>query len=526
VQAGIRTRLVLRASSKANLDRRQIWFQNRRQMTRRKSRPLLPHEVISNFYSNQYPHIAPSSSLSTNDSSLQQNQSSQSSVFSSQVAIDSRPSSQPVVKAADSIVDNAEAPLAGSGTIESHITAQEAKDNSHGSAEPTEIATSLSVTIGKLYDQPTNLIRSLSQTLPTKRHPGYFANRRSAPFMVHDEHGSAIQSSDLSNLVQGDSNQKPSRASQTLKRTSSLVRLSLSLDGKAEVTTRTGNTPSPPRSKPTAMGDAGPRPHVGLQRSYSALEPSDKSAQDSFSVPSTRRSMAGRSRDARTWEFYCDSDARNALTEQAEREESGSATAAISLIRSRSQNNKVMTPNPNKRNAYSQKPESTKRFKAEGPRSSKPKLVRAISSIARLQTTNGGSQKQNAVQATHKKSKSGSQSAIQEGDWDSDKENWEPGTHTSNPGRRRLANPTQAARILEESLLVPSQSASLDALMHRESTRTSQSSLKGSSSEEKENSVLDADDEVAAFMGESVPREVEDLDCVQHLLSLSQAAWQ
>ena len=44
--------------------------------------------------------------------------------------------------------------------------------------------------------------------------------------------------------------------------------------------------------------------------------------------------MSGRSRGARTWEFYCDSGARNASTEQAEREESGSATAAIEMIRS------------------------------------------------------------------------------------------------------------------------------------------------------------------------------------------------
>ena len=51
-------------------------------------------------------------------------------------------------------------------------------------------------------------------------------------------------------------------------------------------------------------------------------------------VPYSRHSMSGRSRGARTWEFYCDSDARNALTEQAEREESGSATAAFEMIRS------------------------------------------------------------------------------------------------------------------------------------------------------------------------------------------------
>jgi len=494
-------------------------------MTRRKSRPLLPHEVILSFCSNQYPHIAPFSSLSTNYSSLQQNQSSQGSVLSSQTTVDSCPPTQAVMKAADAMVNDSEAPLASSATNESHHAAEEAKDEAHGPGKSTEIAAPSTLSIGKIYDHPTNLIRSLSQTLPNKRHPGYFANRRSASFIVHDEHGSTASSSGSNKLVQKNPNQECSEPSQPLKRTSSLVRLSLSLDGKAEVTTRTGNTPSPLRSKPAAIGDAAPRPHVGLQRSYSALESSDKSAQESFSVPFPRRSMAGRSRDARTWEFYCDSDARNALTEQAEREESGSATAAISLIRSLSQNNKVMTPNPNKRNAHTQKPDFTKRFKAEDPKSSKPKLARATSSVARLQTIDG-SQKQKVAQATHQKLKSGSQTALYEGDGDSDKENWEPGTQASNPRRRRPANSKQAVRILGENLFVPSQSASLDALMHRESTKTSRSSINGSSSEEKENSVPDVDHEVAAFLDEPVSREVEDLDCVQHLLSLSQAAWQ
>lgn len=237
--------------------------------------------------------------------------------------------------------------------------------------------------------------------------------------------------------------------------------------------------------------------------------------------------MTGRSRDARTWEFYCDSDTRNALTEQAELEESGSATAAIGLIRSRSNASKVMTPNPNKRNAHSQKPDSTKRLKADVQGTGKPKLARATSSVARLQTANSNGQTQKAMKMGEKKPKEGSQTDIwQEYDGDSDKENWEPGTQSSNPRRRRPEHSHQAARILEESFRVPSQSSSLDALMNRESTTSRSSFTKSSSSEEKENSGPEVDDEIAAFMGESGPRGVEDLDCVQNLLSLSQAAWQ
>ena len=60
----------------------------------------------------------------------------------------------------------------------------------------------------------------------------------------------------------------------------------------------------------------------------------EASVEQNDQATSARRDVGQveRSRDARTWEFYCDSDARNALTEQAEREEKGSATAAIGLI--------------------------------------------------------------------------------------------------------------------------------------------------------------------------------------------------
>lgn len=352
-----------------------------------------------------------------------------------------------------------------------------------------------------------------------KRRSGYLANRRSAPFILPDDHcyhtHPQKEEAGQTSSVDGDT-----KASQSVERKSSQVRLSLSLDGKAEVTTRTGMTPSPPKSQPVPLSNSTPRVNLGLQRSFSAVEPLKRPVGGAFQMPYSRRPMAGRSRDARTWEFYCDSDARNALTEQAEREEKGSATAAIGLIRSRSQNNKVMTPNANKRNAHTQKPESTKRLKGDGIKSGKPKLVRATSSFARLQTINGNCMKQRPAKVGGKDPKSSSQPAIYQAcEGDSDKENWEPGTQMSNPRRRGPAGLQRVNRILEESLHVPSQSSSLDALMSRQSSAKS-------SRNEKWNSSSEGDEEVAAFMGEDAPREEEELDCVQNLLSLSQAAWQ
>ena len=388
-----------------------------------------------------------------------------------------------------------------------------------GATQVNQRSASWAGSVHKAISDPSIYAKSISQTAPTKRRPSYLANRRSAPFILQDDHCDPAQppKEEYGRTTSVDDSTK---LSQSVERTSSQVRLSLSLDGKAEVTTRTGMTPSPPRSQAVALSNSAPRVNLGLQRSFSAVEPLKKPAGGAFQMPYSRRPMAGRSRDARTWEFYCDSDARNALTEQAEREEKGSATAAIGLIRSRSQNNKVMTPNANKRNAHAQNPESTKRLKGDGSKTGKPKLARATSSFARLQTINGNSVKQRPAKVGDKDPKPSSQPAIyQEYEGDSDKENWEPGTQMSNPRRREPAGFQRVNRILEESLHVPSQSSSLDALMNRRSSAKN-------SNNEKWNSNFEVDEEVAAFMDENAPHEEEELDCVQNLLSLSQAAWQ
>ena len=491
-------------------------------MTRRKSKPLLPHEIFPNLQSSQ----GNSSDLSTLESSQQQNFSSQSTAFLSQPLVQKqgKPSVDAVANESATFSDVA-------GKSGGSAIAQGSGKISEDSAKPTDMSTTLDKIADKGQPSITSLIRSLSQTAPTKRRPGYLANRRSASFVIHDETKNdppSALTSGISLTGQVTNASGVLGPADTLKQTSSHVRLSMSIDGKAEVTTRTGSTPSPPRSQPgsTTMNPVS-RSKTGLQRSYSALEPCNKSFSDAMPVPYTRRSMTGRSRDARTWEFYCDSDARNALTEQAEREERGSATAVIGLIRSCSNSSKLLTPNPNKRNAHSQKPDSTKRLKADFQKTGKPKLARATSSVARLQTANSNGQTQKATFEGEKKSKGDSQSAVwQEYDGDSDKENWEPGTQSSSHRRRRPGHSHRAARILEENFHVPSQTSSLDAMMNRKGNTSRGSIAKSSGSEEKENSGPEVDDEIAAFMGESGPREVEDLDCVQNLLSLSQAAWQ
>ena len=491
-------------------------------MTRRKSRPLLPHEVFSNFQSSQEDagEHANFSSSSAHESSQQQHSSSQSTANTSQSDMLNLDNTRQGKALEDAVVNQT---VMRSEIAGDKIIARDLLKVSESSVKATGMSAS-----DKKVDsrQPPikSLIRSLSQTAPNKQRPGYLANRRSASFVVDKE----IRNPPFRmGPTQGTSDALVSAP--THKQTSSSrVRLSMSLEGKAEVTTRTGDTPSPPRSQPVSTTiKPNPRSNTGLQRSYSALEPSSKSVSDVMPVPYTRRSMTGRSRDARTWEFYCDSDARNALTEQAEREESGSATAVIGLMRSCSNSSKVMTSNPNKRNAHTQKPDSTKRFKADCQRTGKLKLACTTSSVARLQTANSDRPTQKATNVGEKRPKGVSETEIwQDYEWDSDKENWEPGTQSSNPRRPRPERSHQATRILEESFRVPSHASSLDALMNCEDNISRRSVTKSSSSEEKENSGPEVDDEIRTFMGETGPREVEDLDCVQNLLSLSQAAWQ
>ena len=502
-------------------------------MTRRKSRPLLPHEVFSNLISSQE-DAGHASSSSLHESRQLQHSSSQSTGFPSQLTEQSLDPTRQGKASADAVVHKSAITPDLAGSLGGENVARGLGSSSGGYAKPTHASASENKADN---GQPsiTSLIRSLSQTASTKRRPGYLANRRSASFVIHDASKNMVSPSSMgsswSSIGPAKDAENASGSAQILERTSSHVRLSMSLDGKAEVTTRTGNTPSPPRSQPVPAINTIPRSNLGLQRSYGALErgnelDSNKAVSDVKFVPNTRRSMTGRSRDARTWEFYCDSDARNALTEQAERDESGSAAAVIGLIRSRTNNSTVMTSNPNKRNAHPQKSDSTKRLKADDQGAGKPKLTRATSSVARLQTTNSRGQTQKAIQLREKKLKGGSLSDIwQDYEGDSDKENWEPGTQSSNRRRRKAGLSQQAARILEENFRVPSQSSSLDALMNSGSTLSRRSTTKSSGSEEKENGSPKLDDEVAAFMGEAGPREVEDLDCVQNLLSLSQAAW-
>jgi hypothetical protein len=294
--------------------------------------------------------------------------------------------------------------------------------------------------------------------------------------------------------------QKPSLLSQ-----SSHVRLSMSLEGAVKVKTTDAETPSPPkqRAPPPTVPSRAP---AGLQRRKSVITLSSNISQGPAGKPNVRSvgGQFGRSRDARTWEFYCDGDAREALLAHAEDERTGSAVGAINLIRSQSQTSRAQTMTERSGGSNPKNPPMSQR-------TVKHKLSRAKSSMARLQDTN-----QTLVKPSKKEADT---SVLRSPSGDSDKENWAPGTRLSHhPLRRQHPSANRRPILGDEN----------HRLKHARSTG-------GLAADQKRSGIIRQpvvmDKENVGHSGRhqrliEAAGKGEDLDCIQGLLSLSQGAWQ
>lgn len=292
------------------------------------------------------------------------------------------------------------------------------------------------------------------------------------------------------------------------------MRLSLSLDGKAELvlTELSSSPPRPQQPRPSSALSSARRRSSGLQRSQSALSFASVSPRDAPSTPFVPRLPTGRSRDARTWEFCADAEARDELTTQAENESSGSAVAAISLIRSTSST--ALKSNANKRNAPSGNSEKQRNGSGK-----KPMLVKAASSLGILQTT-GGKPRKNT---TKSKEKDGVV-LIQSPGGESDKENWIPGEgNEGSQTRRPLPNHRPKLGRTKALGSAKSSTGGNSSNVGRNRTKVTKS-VEAEIFEDTEDGVVDV--EVEKFMrGEVSPSKKGDLDCIQGLLSLSQGNW-
>lgn len=345
---------------------------------------------------------------------------------------------------------------------------------------------------------PTNLSSSQpspSPLRPASSGPGYLANRRSASFMKFKEEMT--------------SEDKRLSTSQPLPlhRSGSYLRLSMSDDGHAKVIDRAAPSPNPPRTINIA-GRSG-----SLRRSYSTagLNEKLKELDSDLTRKIPRTSAIGRSRDSRAWEFWCDSDARNSLSEKADQEMSGSAANAISLIRAN--NRGPLQTNQSRRNI----PVMPQAALSRNGKPFRPALARASTSYGRLQT------KACPALKTQTGDKKGSDE-FEQPNTDSDKENWEPEDHI-NPRRQHASEPKYrpSRQVLGENMQVVSQGNSLGAMM-------------ASERQTRINADVEVDDDVARFMADGSKDDSsqssstssggsEELDCVQSLLSLSQGNW-
>ncbi|KAI2640473.1 hypothetical protein GGS26DRAFT_538325 [Hypomontagnella submonticulosa] len=519
----------------------QIWFQNRRQNDRRKSRPLSPQEIAALRYGGGV-QILSSDSVST------------------QIAAPEVAAHLGETRIEDEQPFNVEkVPSNSQDVISQHSSQSSPKLSGMGTS------TVENVTMPELGDPKIGTPPS-SQKSEADRHPLsqsssssaiYLSNRRSFEnsFSTPSSLGRVGDDSFRIESFSSSFSSAPDSSPSVLPpppSTSSQVRLSLSLDGKAELVSSQPSPPRPAQMQLPAEADTLPpvRTHRTLHRSRSALPGITLPPISTLTAHLPPQLTRGRSRDVHAWESACGADARDELTEQAENESSGSAVAAISLLRSssssaslsnlihsQSSSPNVLQPNPNKRNAPQNKPSQR-----EGA-AKKPKLSRASSSIARIQSLPPTTllDTRPEVLEPEKKPGKGSLSVILSPSGDSDKENWSP-DEDGNPhpsSRRALPSPKMPAQSL-----VSKNPRRVGRVLGEQDGAAKRSLLLGNRAntaplgkakeapmaifEDKENAGRPKRDDadVEKFMrGEVSPSKRPDMDCVAGLLSLSQGNW-
>ncbi|KAI1382142.1 hypothetical protein F4677DRAFT_439946 [Hypoxylon crocopeplum] len=526
----------------------QIWFQNRRQNDRRKSRPLSPQEIAALRYGGGV-QILSSDPVPTPIGVSDAIEQPEMTRIEDEKALD-------VEKLLPGSLDATSQHSAQSSPKLSsmdHSTVSEAeRPEPEGSEKGTPPSSQKSEPEG----------HPLSRTLSTS--VSHLSNRRSlensfsTPTTLGRTGDDSFRFESFSLSFNSVASSSPASILPPPSSSSSQVRLSLSLDGKAELVS---SQPSPPRPAQLPLpGDADTLPPVRanrtLQRSASALPSITLPPISTLTAHLPPQLTRGRSRDVHAWESCCEADMRDELTKQAENESSGSAVAAINLLRSSSSsaslsnlihghnsNTEILQSNPNKRNAP-----QNKTSHREGM-TKKAKFSRAASSVARMQSLPPASPTETRAKVPdpEKKPGKGSISTLLSPSGDSDKENWSPdedgNSQPSHNRRRPLPSPKMQAqaptgrnarrfgRILGEQNSTARRSLLFG---NRANTVPSPRPRDGALAifEDKENDGKAQDGpkrdgaDVDRFMrGEVSPSKRGDMDCVAGLLSLSQGNW-
>lgn len=413
--------------------------------SRRKSRPLLPHELVPHFRNGVPIEVL---QHSPHGSSLQDEAPSHPQQSSFQECSTSRVHSR-----ASSIHEL----LNPSSSSESKTPASASSPQEQANQDISPLSS---------FEIPANLPHSTSSVITSSTRSKQDDKTASGRKRAHAEMTDPMSVS------------TPAREPPTLPSQGSTVRLSMTAEGAVKIRTSHQETPSPQKER-IPVPASSLRRTSGLQRSKSAIGASEIFSQSSPLLATSKiaEGKVGRSRDARTWEFYCDSEARDSLSAHAEHEMNGSAVGAINLIRSQSQRQlrHMLAPVASRKNTRAAAPLGSNTQK------SRAKLIRAKSSLARLQSVNVDAGKMSDKDRRPKLARSPS--------GDSDKENWAPGTQWSQHN---------------------------DSVLNHASALNSEDYMAARAIEEKENRTP-----ILA----SSKEKGSDLDCVQGLLSLSQGAW-
>ncbi|KAL4897190.1 hypothetical protein BDV59DRAFT_85797 [Aspergillus ambiguus] len=477
----------------------QIWFQNRRQNDRRKSKPLQPHELLALRSSTSSEGVRPS----VGDDSL--SAEPESSIGAEQYEGNSQDTNPP-----------------GDGSFESE-GGQEDKNGlgqlcSQSSTVSTEAVASSQPGPDEVGPEPA----AVQDDEAILEEPQGSAKRKRSGSDVREPQTALPQASTTPGGVQ------------SLKSPPSL-RISLSFDGEAMVRKEGELTPSPPKGRNAlriamssdgkavirAEGEPSPSKNRismfttrksrlgGLRRSNSAVVLGTPRG----SIDKER--LFGRSRDPRNWEAFFDTDARSALSTPTS-SQSNPHAGTPALFRSSSQ--RSLTRSLSARHSTALAPASNEYMNTPVPQPSREKrrkISRTVSSLGRLESSLNAVNKPLPMSKTPKTPAHGAKDDLDGGD--SDKENWIPGTRVTHARRRPTAHQQFQRSVLRES-------NGRDGRLTKGLSGAGKQSRKASGGNSKTAPPVDA--EVSAFMsgGGSASQE-EDLDCIQGLLSLSQGAW-
>ncbi|KAJ5115413.1 hypothetical protein NUU61_001172 [Penicillium alfredii] len=475
----------------------QIWFQNRRQNDRRKSKPLQPHELLG-----PRSGMLDSSGHPVSDDNASAEPGSSSGAEHFEVQDRHEGTTKPWDGGQLQLSDEVE-PMAGE------------KDESEQALPSTQT----SVATEAFEDTPPSTQEEFSQSQNDSTGESLLqVSKRKRS--VSDIRGEETQNEQSAETDPPQSAKSPPP-----------LRLSLSFDGEAMVRKEGELTPSPPKNRNAlriAMSSDGkaviraedePSPSKNRVAMFSVRRTRLSSLRRSNSaiLPTTPRvglsekdRSFGRSRDPRNWESFVDTDARSALSTPSSSQANTNASPGFfqsrsqrSLTRSRSSRHSLLAAHADS----SQTPIS------QSVGEKRRKLSRTVSSLGRLET---GRNRQSGYPSKLSKplpAKSG-KTDLELDPGDSDKENWVPGTRTSH-GRRRTTSHSSRSVLREAN-----RNRGLGVLSSGKRSRPFQSGAQG-----KAPPSVSA--EVSAFMGggSGASQEDDDLDCVQGLLSLSQGAW-